>query len=122
VDSFVSELRHIRCGTPTASPENSGLVRRAILQWSSEAICQIRRAHRGLRVSHCDPLIHRGERLVPRDGLPKVPASLAHRIHDLIRVVRPFFTANMQVLGIVRLALLAAVHPTHVTGITTNGT
>jgi hypothetical protein len=66
----------------------------------------------GLRVSHCDPLIHRGERLVPRDGLPKVPASLAHRIHDLIRVVRPFFTANMQVLGIGRLALLAAVHPT----------
>jgi len=51
-----------------------------------------------------------------------VPASLAHRIHDLIRVVRPFFTANMQVLGIGRLALLAAVHPTHVTGITTNGT
>ena len=46
----------------------------------------------------------------------------AHRIHDLIRVVRPFFTANMQVLGIGRLALLAAVHPTHVTGITTNGT
>jgi hypothetical protein len=47
------------------------LVRRAILQWSGEAICQIRRAHRGLRVSHCDPLIHRGERLVPETAYQK---------------------------------------------------